>query len=328
MINTILTGDSREMLTLLAKESIDCVVTSPPYFNLRNYHVEGQIGLEDTPDIYIKKLVDVFYQVWRVMKKTATLWVIIGDSYAGSGKGCDGKTAYLKGIKNYKSKRDKPKSLIGIPWRFALVMIEAGWILRQDIIWAKRNPMPEAVKDRFCKSHEHIFLFTKQGKYYFDYTQALEKAIGWDRDIDGKCKYSHYKPGAEFIKNNQPRYPQRGFAEKEENSGQRPQHHGAVIETLPLRTMRDVWFIPTEAYQGEHYATYPERLITPCVLCGCPQDGVVLDPFFGIGTTGAVAKKNYRNYIGCEINPAYVKIARKRISNIDPLFNEKEELCI
>ena len=150
----ILTGDNRETLPGLEKESIDCVVTSPPYFNLRNYHeIEGQIGLEDTPNIYVTKLVEIFHQVKRVMKNTATLWVIIGDSYAGSGKGFDGKRGYLKGeqpLKNYSSQTNKAKSLIGIPWRFAIAMMDAGWILRQDIIWAKRNPMPESIKDRFC----------------------------------------------------------------------------------------------------------------------------------------------------------------------------------
>jgi len=323
-----LTGDSRETLPTLEKESIDCVVTSPPYFNLRNYHdIEGQIGLEDTPEIYITKLIEIFYQVHRVMKKTATLWIIIGDSYAGSGKGITyRKREYRKAqqpLKNYSSQRDKAKSLIGIPWRFALAMIEAGWILRQDIIWAKRNPMPEAVKDRFCKSHEHIFLFTKQRKYYFDHTQALEMAIGWDRDINTESKYSHYTTGNETPKKH-PHYPQRGFARKKGDNGQQPQMHGNSIETYPLRTMRDVWFISTESSTEEHYAVYPQALIKPCILCGCPRDGVVLDPFFGTGTTGVVAKKYFRNYVGCEINPAYVKIAQKRIAEVNPLFNQEE----
>ena len=323
MKDIILIGDNRETLTTLEKESIDCVVTSPPYFNLRNYHdTEGQIGLEDTPDIYINNLIEVFSQVWRVMKKTATLWVVIGDSYAGSGKGCDGKHT----LKNYKSNIIKAKSLIGIPWRFALAMIENGWICRQDIIWAKSNPMPECVKDRLCKSHEYVFLFTKQSKYYFDHTQALEKAIGWDRDINGKSKYSHYKVDKEFMSEKQPRYPQRGFIEKEGNNGQQPQHHGKNIKTIPLRTMRDVWFISTESTREEHYAIYPQRLITPCVLCGCPQEGLILDPFFGAGTTGVVAKKHFRHYIGCEINPDYVEIAKKRIADVDPLFINQEEL--
>lgn len=315
------------MLTLLTKESVDCVVTSPPYFNLRNYHdIKGQIGLEDTPDIYITKLVEIFYQVRRVMKKTATLWVIIGDSYAGSGKGCQGKATYLKGnvpLKNYKSDKIKAKSLIGIPWRFALAMMEAGWILRQDIIWAKRNPMPEAVKDRFCKSHEHIFLFSKSGRYYFDHKQALENATGWDRNINTETKYSHYTTGNETPKK-QPHYPQRGFSKKKGDNGLRPQMHGDSIETYPLRTMRDVWFLSTEASPEEHYAVYPQALIKPCILCGCPRDGVVLDPFFGTGTTGIVAKKYFRNYVGCEINPAYVKIAQKRIAEVNPLFHQEE----
>jgi len=230
VINTILTGDSKEMLKVLAKDSIDCVITSPPYFNLRDYHgIEGQIGLEDNPEIYTNNLIEVFNQVWRVMKKTATLWVVIGDSYAGSGKGCDGKHAYKKGRQPLKCYKGKPKSL-------------------------------------------------------------------------------------------------RRFAKKEGKSGQRPQHHGRDIETLPLRTMRDVWFVSTRANAEEHYAIFPQKLIAPCVLCGCPEGGVILDPFFGAGTTGVVAKKHFRNYIGCELNPAYVEIAKKRIADVDPLFNNREEL--
>jgi DNA modification methylase len=322
----ILTGDSGETLATLGRESVDCVVTSPPYFNLRNYHdTEGQLGLEDDPDVYIEKLVGIFRQVWRVMKKTATLWVNIGDSYSESGKGSHGYRSYLDGKQPRRIRYGiKPKCLIGIPWRFALAMVESGWTLRQDIIWAKRNSIPESVKDRFCKSHEHIFLFAKQGRYYFDHSHALEAAIGHDRCVNSESIFSHYKGDRTFRKKG-PRWAQRGYWEKNGDNGQRPQRHGAGIETGPMRTMRDVWFLPTAAYKGEHYAVYPEDLIRPCILCGCPEGGVVLDPFFGTGTTGAVARKNNRHYIGCEINPAYVKIAERRIANTGPLLNTEGE---
>ena len=327
MIDEILIGDNRETLTTIEKESIDCVVTSPPYFNLRNYHnIEGQIGLEDTPEIYITKLVEIFYQVKRVMKKTATLWVNIGDSYVGSSKGCHGIREYLKEhqkVKNYRSKTCKTKSLIGIPWRFAIAMMEAGWILRQDIIWAKKNCMPESVKDRFCKSHEHIFLFTKQGKYYFDHNEALEPATSLDRDINSMAIFAHHHNNRNSDKKGM-RWKQRGYTNKEGKNGQRAQHHGSDIETTPLRTMRDVWQISTSQSNEEHYAIFPEKLIKPCILCGCPPDGIVLDPFFGSGTTAVVAKKYQRHFIGCEINPDYIKIAKKRIAAIDPLFNQEE----
>jgi DNA modification methylase len=231
--------------------------------------------------------------------------VVIGDSYAGSRKGGhSGKHKYLdKEVSRsvYVNETMITKTLIGIPWRFALAM-QDDWLLRQDIIWAKSNPMPEPYKDRFCRSHEYVFLFSKQQKYYFNHQNALEDSIIYHR------QNKHLQ--------------QRGYATKPDNNGQRPQHHGVSIKTAPFRTMRDVWFVATEVLEENHYAIFPQRLIIPCILCGCPENGIVLDPFMGSGTTAVVAVKTLRKYIGCEINPEYVKIAEQRIANEKGLFND------
>jgi DNA modification methylase len=307
--NRILPGNSLDILKTLPEQSVDCCVTSPPYYLMRDYGgIEGQIGLEDTPEEYIKKLVSVFKEVKRVLKDTGTLWVVIGDSYAGSRKGFQGK--HLYGYKNKESPQKAfldenivAKTLIGIPWRFALAMQE-GWLLRQDIIWAKTNPMPEPYKDRFCRSHEYIFLFSKQQEYYFNHKNALEDSIVYGRQ-------------EKLLK-------RRGYALKTGDHGLRPQCHGEAIETAATRTMRDVWFVSTEASEEKHYAMFPQRIIMPCILCGCPENGVVLDPFMGSGTTAAVAGKHFRKYIGIEINPEYINIAERRIARERGLF---DSLC-
>lgn len=304
--NCILLGHSLDILKTLPEQSVDCCVTSPPYYLMRDYGgIEDQIGLESDPKEYIKNLVSVFREVKRVLKDTGTLWVVIGDSYAGSRKGGhSGKHKYLdKEVSRsvYVNETMITKTLIGIPWRFALAM-QDDWLLRQDIIWAKSNPMPEPYKDRFCRSHEYVFLFSKQQKYYFNHQNALEDSIIYHR------QNKHLQ--------------QRGYATKPDNNGQRPQHHGVSIKTAPFRTMRDVWFVATEVLEENHYAIFPQRLIIPCILCGCPENGIVLDPFMGSGTTAVVAVKTLRKYIGCEINPEYVKIAEQRIANEKGLFND------
>jgi DNA modification methylase len=307
--NRILTGDSLHILKTLPDNSIDCCVTSPPYFNLRDYAIEGQIGTEDTPEEYIRHLTDVFREVRRVLKDTGTLWVVIGDSYSNKSKwggATGGKHAKaLHGntkIGRKKSYCELPdKSLIGVPWLFAFAMQGDGWILRQDIIWAKKNPMPEAVKDRFCKSHEYIFLFSKQQKYYFDFHHALEEAVGYKKSKG----------------NNETR----GYKTKPGTTGLSPQFHGHNIKRDNIRTKRDVWFISTECNSENHYAIFPQALITPCILCGCPENGIVLDPFMGSGTTAVVAMKLLKKYIGCEINPEYVRIAEKRIAENKGLWD-------
>jgi len=259
---------------------------------MRTYgDIKGQIGIETTPAEYIRKLTAIFREVKRVLKDSGTLWVVIGDSYAGSRKGIQGKHKSLTEQvpkKVFYNESILPKTLIGIPWRFALAMQE-DWLLRQDIVWAKQNPMPEPYKDRFCRSHEYIFLFTKQQKYYFNHDNALEDSILYGRQIEALQK--------------------RGYAKKPNANGLKPQHHGKSIGTSKYRTMRDVWFVATEVSRELHYAIFPKQLIEPCILCGCPENGVVLDPFMGSGTTGVVAANHFRKYIGCEINPEYKKIA-------------------
>ena len=318
--------------------------------------IDEQIGLEETPGEYINKLIDVFREVKRILRDDGTLWVNIGDSYAGSGKGgspnSGSKQETNKGSQtignlygkdsetierlkkiNVTSKTFdgiKAKDLIGIPWMLAFALRAEGYYLRQDIIWSKPSVMPESVRDRFCKSHEHIFLLSKSPKYNFDQRFALEPATGYDGRKDtvmkGSIKYSEEDatglPQQTFAARGHERWPQRGYAIKPGETGLSEQKHGEAIITNPMRTRRDVWVVASDPSELPHFAMYPQKLILTCVLCGCPENGVVLDPFMGSGTTGVVAVKNMRKYIGCEINPEYVRIAEQRIANERGLFNE------
>jgi DNA modification methylase len=324
---------------MLPDNSVDCCVTSPPYFNLRYYgNFSKQIGLEKTPEKYIEKLIVVFREVYRVLKDTGTCWVNIGDTYSRSGKNNKNtKPLAIKQMSNSESHKVKahkiktlpPKSLIGIPWRFALAMIDDGWILRQDIIWSKPSVMPESVKDRFCKSHEYIFLFVKKQKYYFDHQHALEPATSLDGRNNNFVKRSkkYADKNATGLRQQtmsareSERCPQRGYITKKGGTGLSEQHHGVSIPTYPLRTKHSVWVVANEPSKLNHFAMFPQRLILPCILCGCPENGIVLDPFIGSGTTALVAKNNFRKYIGCEINPEYVKIAESRITGNEGLFD-------
>lgn len=305
--NRILQGDSLEVLKTLPDNIIDCCITSPPYFGLRDYGVEGQIGLEETPEQYINKLVDIFHEVKRVLKDDGTLWVNIGDSYAGgAGRwgGSDflsdkqisnnGSLSQIPVSKKWQHKTIKSKDLIGIPWMLAFALRADGWYLRQDIIWHKPNPMPESVTDRCTKSHEYIFLLSKSQKYYFDYEAIKE---------DAKTKPTKRNKHAEGY--------QADYAKGDRFSpGER------VYGADGRRNKRDVWSVPVKPCKEAHFATFPEELIKPCILAGCEVDGVVLDPFFGSGTTGMVAQKYNRNYLGIELNPDYISIANKRNSNV------------
>lgn len=272
----ILTGDCREILPLQEDNSIDCVVTSPPYYGLRNYEVDGQIGMEETPDAYVSQMVKVFHEVKRVLRDDGTLWLNIGDSYARGGTpGC------------------KPKDMIGIPWRVAFALQSDGWYLRQDIIWSKPNVMPESVTDRCTKSHEYIFLLSKSPKYYFDSASIAEPCITNDK--------SSPRGSAGVIGS--------------QNSGRRgdTKYSGKVYPTNYTRNKRDVWVIPTQPFSGAHFATYPEELVRTCILAGCHVGGTVLDPFSGSGTTGKVSFDLSRQYIGIELNPEYATASEKRI---------------
>jgi DNA modification methylase len=309
--------------------------------DLQKYFIRAEIGLEETPEQYINKLVEVFREVKRVLRDDGTLWVNIGDSYAGSGHGYlsepTGKQATNKGTGFMVNRPPspvpvgmKPKDLMGIPWTLAFALRGEGFYLRQDIIWAKPSPMPESVIDRFCKSHEHIFLLSKKPKYYFDQKHALEPATGYDGRKDtvmkGSIKYADEDVTGlqqqSFAARGHERWPRRGLITKAGNTGLSEQYHGDFIPTAPMRTRRDVWTVASEPSELAHFAMFPQKLILPCILCGCPENGIVLDPFMGAGTTAVVAVKNLRKYIGCEINPEYIKIAEQRIAGEWGLWNE------
>jgi DNA modification methylase len=302
-IDTIIQGDALTRLKELPSESVDCCITSPPYFGLRDYGVEGQIGLEESPEAYVSKLVDVFREVRRVLKKEGTLWLNLGDSYAGSGKGGQSEE---KRSENWqpqygnKGKRYglKPKDLIGIPWMVAFALRADGWWLRSDIIWHKPNCMPESVTDRPTKSHEYMFLLSKSKKYYYDAEVISEDAINTKM------------PGKNMRDTRETYGPQNGG-----NSGLRDLKQRYKNGDWPTkRNKRTVWTVATKPYSEAHFATFPEKLIEPCILAGCPEGGICLDPFFGAGTTGLVAKKLGRHFIGIELNEAYIGMAQKRIA--------------
>lgn len=331
-LNRIYLGNALEVLSTFPDASIDCCVTSPPYYALRDYHADGQIGLEDTPEEFIGRLAHVFEQVRRVLKPDGTLWVNIGDSYAGSMKGAAkwvdnarkykqgtnkgmlGEGAVVKRIpEGYKS-----KDLIGIPWMLAFELRRWGWYLRQDIIWEKPNCMPEAVTDRCTKAHEYIFLLSKSKHYHFDAEAIREKAVGFDT-TPPRGSEGAYKPNAgRRAKGNSASF--RGgnvYTQGRSFDNSAPvarDTHGNVPNETGLRNKRSVWSVATAQTKEAHFATFPEKLITPCILAGCPEGGVVLDPFMGSGTTAIVARKLFRNYIGIEINPEYKDMAEKRIA--------------
>lgn len=298
-MNVIEFGDCRETMRRWATQGIKAqmCVTSPPYFGLRDYGHEGQIGLEQTPEQYIAAMVEVFRCVRDVLADDGTLWLNIGDSYAanrsyqvestkGGAKHGPGQAAGGKGSRVPDGM--KPKDLIGIPWMLAFALRADGWYLRQDIIWHKPNPMPESVKDRCTKAHEYVFLLSKSERYFFDADAIKEPADpanhrdsrGIRRTPDGQSDHSGFKNGRHY-------------------------------ET---RNKRDVWTVATRPYNGAHFATFPPALIEPCILAGSRPGDIVLDPFMGSGTTAAVAKSRGRQYLGCEINPEYGPLQEDRIS--------------
>lgn len=311
----VLIGDTRETLKTLPDKSVQTVITSPPYFGLRDYGVDGQIGAEATLNEYIGNLVSVFDEVFRVLKNNGTLWLNMGDSYAGSGMGA----ANYKAKKNYKQAtnygshtprgRDrniygfKPKQLMGVPWRVAFALQERGWILRQDIIWSKPNPMPESVTDRCVGSHEYIFLLVKQGKYYFNH-EAIKEPVAERtlQRIKPKQDGTQQKP-ARYGGGKYTKYPDKFYRTKS----------GNAYDYKEMRNKRSVWSVSVARFQGAHFATFPINLIEPCVLAGSKQNDVVLDVFAGSGTTAAVALKHNRNAILCEMNEEYVNIMHDRI---------------
>ena len=316
-IDKIYQGDCLEVLKTFEDNSIDCCVTSPPYYALRDYGVDGQIGLEETPEKYIERLTEVFMEVHRVLKPNGTLWLNIGDSYAGNcsvtstGRCGMGKPRERIGHRVFDG--IKPKDLIGIPWMLAFSLRNAGWYLRQDIIWHKPNPIPESVKDRCTKSHEYIFLLSKSNKYYFDYEAIQEKAN--TNYISKNIRLAENK----YEDNDDTLFSKHGHTKNCQYDGQVPntmnlkREEGIKDEVFFVRNKRDVWSINVKPNKEAHFATYPQELVSPCILAGCPEGGVVLDPFMGSGTTGIVANKLSRHYIGIELNPEYVEMAERRI---------------
>lgn len=359
--------DCLKILKRMPDKFVNCCVTSPPYYGLRDYgtarwvggdpncdHIEKftkhagekadrdqtsqifyakticpkcgavridkQIGLEETPEQYVQKLVAIFREVKRVLKDDGTLWLNLGDSYWGGGwrgaKINDNSGKIQKGHKgthcgetmpNLKGKNGiyKPKDLIGIPWMVAFALRADGWYLRQDIIWHKPNPMPESVTDRCTKAHEYIFLLSKSQRYYYDADAIKEKMAN---SSFSRMQYPRYNENSKGATGN--------YAVVSSDYGNKNEEN---------RNKRSVWTVNTKPYKEAHFATYPEKLIVPCIKAGCPEDGIVYDPFMGAGTTALVAHRLNRRWIGSELNPEYVKIAEKRLLNYkssNRFFNE------
>ena len=307
----ILNGDCRDVLKTLPDQSVHTCVTSPPYFGLRDYGHTGQMGLEPTPDEFVSELVNVFREVRRVLRDDGTLWLNIGDSYASyrdgkatpdTTRGLSEGTLVPKGsAKNRMSSTFvgtsiKHKDLIGIPWRVAFALQADGWFLRQDIIWHKPNPMPESVIDRCTKAHEYIFLLSKSPRYYFDH-EAIKKPVAASSII----RLTQPNISAQVGSNRVP-FKTNGTMK--------------AVGNTEMRNKRSVWTVTTKPFKGAHFATFPPDLIEPCVLAGCPVDGVVLDPFGGAGTTGLVAKRNNQNAILIELNSEYVEIIKNRADGV------------
>ena len=297
-------GNVFDKLQEIDTESVQCVVTSPPYWGLRNYQMDDQIGLEDTPEAFIDNMVKVFSEIKRVLKNDGTVWLNLGDSYnsqTGSGfntnqnEGQNHRITELQKAQGSLVKKIslKPKNLVGIPWRVALALQADGWYLRQDIIWHKPNPMPESVTDRCTKSHDYIFLLSKSAKYFYDADAIREPAQDW-----GTRDRSQLRSGTqdELLKHRG--LKDANFAEIGKNR-------------------RSVWTINTQSYKEAHFAVFPPKLPELCIKAGSSEGDVVLDPFFGSGTTGWVAQRLKRKWIGIELNPEYIKIAEKR-------FNQQE----
>lgn len=340
---TIHQGDCLYILPTLPAHSVHTIVTSPPYYGLRDYGVAGQIGLEPTLDAYITTIVDVFHRLWRVLRNDGTVWLNLGDSYANDTK-WGGSTSWLQSAELQgetgigRTKRTtglKAKDMMGIPWRIAFALQSAGWYLRQDIIWHKPNPMPESVTDRCTKSHEYLFLLTKSERYYFDAEAIKEPATGHIAGNKTNASAEAYAAGDEHhrTKTGLVKFADKQRASRDNfkrrngpqirlvpgsNNNQHREERDESAYDLTTRNRRSVWTIPVSSYSEAHFATFPPKLVEPCILAGCPPGGVVLDPFAGSGTAGVVAVSHGRQFIGIELNPEYVAMAHRRIGATQP----------
>ena len=339
-------GDALQVLRGLGAATVDCCVTSPPYWGLRDYGAEGQLGLEPTPDEYVDAMVAVFREVRRVLRPEGTCWLNLGDSYSSNPKGPGGDDSSTLTTSGTRVQRErhltagratgvKIKDLVGIPWRVAFALQADGWYLRCDIIWAKPNPMPESVTDRPTRAHEYVFLLTRSPRYFYD-AAAIAEPAEWARW------------GAQTVKKKMPGAGSwlRDKTKSELDAIARPRHRkqdqlGEIRESLrggdtasgfndrwgngdnpKERNKRSVWEIATRAYPDAHFAVFPEDLVEPCILAGCPEGGTVIDPFMGSGTTALVARRLGRRSIGIELNPEYAKLAAKRLSQLSLLAEE------
>lgn len=334
-LNQIIHGNALEVLRQLPDESVNCVVTSPPYWGLRDYEVEGQLGLEKSPEEYILKIVELFHEVRRVLRDDGTLWLNLGDTYAGNRsyqvpdtKHCD--VGNFRGMTVSRRRDDAPcprsdilvsglmpKNLIGIPWRIAFALQADSWYLRSDIIWNKPNCMPESCKDRPTKAHEYIFLLSKSKKYYYDFEAIKEpgkeesgpSVAGWNTGT-GPHDAVDWATAGKWSKQD-PQAASHRLADNVKRARARGGYHDNPFG--PTRNKRTVWTIPTYPFSAAHFATFPPELARTCILAGCPEGGIVLDPFMGAGTTGMVATMLGRHYIGIELNPEYIRMAEDRI---------------
>lgn len=312
-INRIVCSDVLDYLRSLPDGCVNTCVTSPPYWGLRDYGVDGQLGLEATPDEYVTKMVDVFAEVRRVLRKDGTLWLNLGDSYATGGMSNPSSKSTLgggkdRGASSYLISRNIPdglkhKDLVGIPWRVAFALQSDGWYLRSDIIWHKPNPMPESVTDRCTKAHEYIFLLSKSAKYYYDNEAIKEEAV----DEESYKGRRFRGPKSIYLNNAIPSSMNHQSFDKGKNE--------LAGKTYEKVNKRSVWTVTVKPFNESHFATFPPNLIEPCIKAGCPEGGIVLDPFMGAGTTALVATGLGRNWLGCELNPEYVAIAERRLNN-------------
>lgn len=335
----ILIGDCRERLKTLPDKSVHCCVTSPPYFGLRDYGVDGQMGLEPTPDEFVAGMVEVFREVRRALRDDGTLWLNIGDSYSGGGRGGNpGDSPHQKqrtnagsiSVRNVKRSPYKDKDLIGIPWLLAFALRADGWYLRQDIIWSKPNPMPESVRDRCTKAHEYLFLLSKGPRYHFDQDAILEplspasvERLGQNimaqrgsERVPGKTNGTMKAVG----RASGDVYTAQAFAHPQSE----PRGPASNFGIFEKRNKRSVWEVSTQPFSEAHFATFPPALIEPCILAGCPVGGTVLDPFGGAGTAGLVADRHQRDAILIELNPEYAALAERRIRKEAGMFASVE----